>query len=110
LAAQRVLLKQILKLCNFLMFPVNSQNPRYYIYLRIRNRRINIRCFVESCYGIQICEGASALEATIDSRKVNGRYGSDHFPVTAKILMPNTPQVSQFNKTQFHFANALQAK
>jgi len=36
---------------------------------------------------IPISENARALEASIDRRKVNGRYPSDHFPVIAKILL-----------------------
>ncbi len=49
---------------------------------------------------IQICEDARALEVTIDSRKVNGRYASDHFPVIAKILLTSTQQVSQLDNKQ----------
>lgn len=49
---------------------------------------------------IQICENASVLEAKIDSREINGRYGSDHFPVVAKILIPSVPQFSQLDKKQ----------
>jgi endonuclease/exonuclease/phosphatase family metal-dependent hydrolase len=54
---------------------------------------------------IQICEDASVLEAKIDSREENGRYGSDHFPVIAKILIPTLPKVSQLNKKQDYFVN-----
>ena len=40
---------------------------------------------------IPICETARALEVKIDSRKVHGRYPSDHFPVIAKILLEPLP-------------------
>jgi len=49
---------------------------------------------------IQICEDARALEATIDSRDVNGRYASDHFPVIADILLTSPRRVSQLNNNQ----------
>jgi endonuclease/exonuclease/phosphatase family metal-dependent hydrolase len=36
---------------------------------------------------IPISESARALEVSIDRRRVNGRYPSDHFPVIAKIFL-----------------------
>ena len=59
---------------------------------------------------IQICESASVLEATIDNRKVNGRYGSDHFPVTAKILIKSPPHISRLDKKKYHLAKTFKAK
>ena len=49
---------------------------------------------------IQTCEDARALEVTIDSRKVNGRYASDHFPVIAKILLTSSCQASRLDDKQ----------
>ncbi len=49
---------------------------------------------------IQICEDAKALEVTIDSRKVDGHYASDHFPVIAKILLASPTQVSRLDDKQ----------
>jgi len=47
---------------------------------------------------IQISEDSRALEVMIDSRKVNGQYASDHFPVIAKIL-PHSRQHSAQQRT-----------
>ena len=46
---------------------------------------------------IQMSEDIRALDVTIDSRKMNGRYGSDHFPVIAKILLTNPYQFSRLD-------------
>jgi endonuclease/exonuclease/phosphatase family metal-dependent hydrolase len=40
---------------------------------------------------IPISEGGRALSAQIDSREVDGRYPSDHFPVVAEIAFDRTP-------------------
>jgi endonuclease/exonuclease/phosphatase family metal-dependent hydrolase len=41
---------------------------------------------------IPVCEDARPLDVKIDRRSLNGRYPSDHFPVVASILLPNTGQ------------------
>jgi endonuclease/exonuclease/phosphatase family metal-dependent hydrolase len=41
---------------------------------------------------IPICDSARALDVKIDTRNINGRYPSDHFPVIAKILFINSPK------------------
>ena len=57
---------------------------------------------------IQICENTKALEVTIDRRKVNGHYASDHFPVIARILPASQPQVSPLENKQYRFSNNVQ--
>jgi endonuclease/exonuclease/phosphatase family metal-dependent hydrolase len=49
---------------------------------------------------IQTCEDARALEVAIDSRKVNGRYASDHLPVIAKIFLKGSCQVTRLDDKQ----------
>ena len=41
---------------------------------------------------IPISEDVQALDVEIDRRSVNGRYASDHFPVIAKIFLPNSSE------------------
>lgn len=40
---------------------------------------------------IQLGQNTKAVEVEIDSRKIDGRYPSDHFPVIAKIVFPDPP-------------------
>jgi endonuclease/exonuclease/phosphatase family metal-dependent hydrolase len=40
---------------------------------------------------IQLGMGAKAIEVTIDDRKINGHYPSDHFPVIATVMLPQPP-------------------
>ena len=55
---------------------------------------------------IQMCENAKALEVTIDSRRLNDRYASDHFPVVAKILLTPPTQVAGLDYKKDRVANA----
>ena len=43
---------------------------------------------------ISISKNAQVLDAEIDHHKENGRYPSDHFPVTATIRIPEKRAVS----------------
>jgi endonuclease/exonuclease/phosphatase family metal-dependent hydrolase len=47
---------------------------------------------------IQLCEYTKALGVTIDERKLKNNYASDHFPVIAKLLIPNASQIAQLDK------------
>jgi endonuclease/exonuclease/phosphatase family metal-dependent hydrolase len=42
---------------------------------------------------IQLGMGPKAIAVSIDDRKINGRYPSDHFPVIATIMLPKPPAV-----------------
>ena len=44
---------------------------------------------------IQLGRKTKAVEVNIDDRKINGRYPSDHFPVIAKIMLPDSQKVAQ---------------
>ena len=46
---------------------------------------------------ISISENSIVLDVMIDTRKVNGRHPSDHFPVIAKIIALSYPAVSKAN-------------
>jgi endonuclease/exonuclease/phosphatase family metal-dependent hydrolase len=43
---------------------------------------------------IRLCDNIVPLEATVDQRNFDGKYPSDHFPVTAKVRITRPSQVS----------------
>jgi endonuclease/exonuclease/phosphatase family metal-dependent hydrolase len=43
---------------------------------------------------IRLCSNIVPLEAAVDQRHFDGKYPSDHFPVTAKVLIRRSSQVS----------------
>ena len=47
---------------------------------------------------IQMGEQAKALDVVIDSRRLEGNYASDHFPVVANILIPSSAQIAQLQE------------
>jgi endonuclease/exonuclease/phosphatase family metal-dependent hydrolase len=54
---------------------------------------------------IQLCENTTALEVTIDSRKLNEHYASDHYPVIAKIQITRPAQVARLDGKKNSIAN-----